>query len=89
MNENNLRTLNDFLKESLTKGWIKLSQSLARVVVLFIKKKGDLPRKALRLYIDYRRLNNSTVKNRYPILRADNLRDRLSKVKIFISIDLR
>lgn len=53
--------------------------------MLFQKKKDG----TLRLCIDYRGLNQVTVKNKYPIPRIDELLDRLHGSKIFIKIDLR
>ena len=43
----------------------------------------------MRLCIDYRELNKVTVKNRYPLLRIDNLFDQLSEAVVFSKIDLR
>nr|GFB63059.1 RNA-directed DNA polymerase homolog [Tanacetum cinerariifolium] len=39
--------------------------------------------------IDYRELNKLTVKNRYPLLRIDDLFDQLQGSKIYSKIDLR
>jgi hypothetical protein len=50
------------LKEILEKGYIKSSMSLRGAPNLFVKNKDG----TLRLYIDYRQLNNMTIKNRYP-----------------------
>ena len=48
----------------LDKGFIRVSNSLAAALVLFVKK----PRGGLRFYIDYRGLNKITRKDRYPLL---------------------
>ena len=42
----------------------------------------------IRLYVDYRRLNKITIKNRYPLLLVSELFNRLSYTKIFIKLDL-
>lgn len=53
--------------------------------VLFVKKKDG----SLRLCIDYRQLNQATVKNRYPLPRIDDLFDQLQSARVFSRIDLR
>ncbi|MDM1630732.1 RNA-directed DNA polymerase, partial [Escherichia coli] len=53
--------------------------------VLFQKKKDG----TLRLCVDYRGLNQLTVKNKYPIPRIDELLDRLNGAQIFTKIDLK
>jgi hypothetical protein len=52
---------------------------------LFVKKKDG----TLILCIDYRKLNNMTIKNKYPLLRIDDLFDQLRGATIFFKIDLR
>src|SRR5205807_8356273 len=39
--------------------------------------------------IDYRGLNNVTIKNRYPLHLMDTLREQVSKAKVFSKLDLR
>ena len=53
--------------------------------VLFIRKKDG----SLRMCIDYRQLNKFTIKNKYPILRFDDLFDQLQGTSHFSKIDLR
>ena len=53
--------------------------------VLFVKKKDG----TLRLCIDYQKLNQVTVKNKYPLPRIDDLFDQLQGAGIFSKIDLR
>ena len=57
----------------MDKGFIRPSTSPWGAPVLFEKNKD----KTLRLYIDYRQLNKVTIKNRYPLLRIDDLFDEL------------
>ena len=52
--------------------------------MLFVKKKNG----SLRMCIDYRSLNQQTVKSRYPLPRIDDLFDRLQGAQVFSSIDL-
>ena len=79
------KALNDWVDEELRKGYIVKSKSPIAAPVFFVKKKDG----SLRLVQDYRRLNDITVKNRYPIPRINDLIDALSKASIFTKIDLR
>ena len=54
-------------------GFIKPSKSPYGSPMLFVKKKDG----SLRMCIDYIALNKITIKNRYPLLRIDELLDRL------------
>ena len=49
-----------------------------------LKKKGKL-----QLVIDYRQLNEITVKNRILLLLITEIKDRLYKAKWFITLDLK
>ncbi|XP_056695508.1 uncharacterized protein [Spinacia oleracea] len=73
------------LEDLLDKGYIRPSTSPWGAPVLFVKKKDG----TLRLCIDYRELNNATVKNKYPLPRIDDLFDQLKGAGIFSKIDLR
>nr|GEU62079.1 putative reverse transcriptase domain-containing protein [Tanacetum cinerariifolium] len=68
-----LKELSDQLKELSKKGFICPSSSSWGALVLFVKKKDG----SFHMCIDYRELNNLTVKNRYPLLRIDDLFDQL------------
>ena len=54
-------------------------------LALFVKKKDG----TLRLYINYHRLNQVTIENRYPLPRIDDLFDQLRGSRCFSKIDLR
>ena len=69
----------------MDKGFIKLSISPWGAPVLLAKKKD----KTLKLCIDYRKLNRVTIKNRYPLLRIDDLFDQLRGARVYSKIDLR
>ena len=80
-----LQELRVQLQELLDKGFIRPSTSPWGALVLFAKKKD----KTLRLCIDYRQLNRVTIKNRYPLLRIDDLFDQLRGARVYSKIDLR
>nr|GEX22608.1 putative reverse transcriptase domain-containing protein [Tanacetum cinerariifolium] len=54
-------------------------------LILFIKKKDG----SFRMCIHYRELNKLNVKNRYPLLRIDDLFDQLQGLNVYFKIDLR
>ena len=80
-----LNHLRQYLEEMQQKGWIRESTSPAGAPVLFVKKADG----SLRVCVDYRGLNEITVKNRYPLPRIDEMLDRLVGSNIFTKIDLR
>jgi hypothetical protein len=71
--------------ESMEKeGIIRPSKSpWSSPVVLVVKKNGKL-----RFCVDYRKLNNHTKKDTYPLPRIDEMLDALGKAKWFTSLDL-
>ncbi|GJS30443.1 putative reverse transcriptase domain-containing protein [Tanacetum coccineum] len=80
-----LEELSGQLKELQDKGFIRPSSSPWGALVLFVKKKDG----SFRMCIDYRELNKLTIKNRYPLLRIDDLFDQLQRSQYFSKIDLR
>nr|GEU70683.1 putative reverse transcriptase domain-containing protein [Tanacetum cinerariifolium] len=73
------------LQELSEKGLIRPSSSLWGAPVLFVKKKDG----SFYVCIDYREFNKLTIKNRYPLLRIDDLFDQLQGSSIYSKIDLR
>ena len=73
------------LDELLAAGFIQSSKSPFGAPILFVKKKDG----TMRMCVDYRALNDITVKNSYPLPRVDELFDRLEGAKFFSKIDLR
>ena len=58
-----LKIIKRWLDDSLQKGWVRPSNSATAAPVLLAKKPGG----GVRICVDYRGLNNITLKNRYPI----------------------
>ncbi|KAF7134041.1 hypothetical protein CNMCM5793_005621 [Aspergillus hiratsukae] len=85
LSQEELRVLRDYIEEYLRRGWIRPSKSPAGAPILFAPKKDG----GLRLCVDYRGLNEITVKNRYPLPLMSELMDRLSGAKIYTQLDLR
>ncbi|SOV01637.1 uncharacterized protein UDID_18149 [Ustilago sp. UG-2017a] len=77
--------LRKYLDENLVKGFIRPSKSPARSPVLFVPKKD----RGLRLCVDYRGLNEITVKNRAPLPLIEEQLFLLRKAKIYSKLDLR
>ena len=80
-----LQELKVQIQELLDKGFIKPSTSPLGAPVLFEKKKE----KTFRLCINYRQLNRVTIKNRYSLLRIDDLFNQLRGARVYSKIDLR
>ncbi|GJW39027.1 putative reverse transcriptase domain-containing protein [Tanacetum coccineum] len=80
-----MKELSVQLQELLEKGFIRPSSSPWGAPVLFVKKKYG----SFRMCIDYRELNKLIVKNRYPLLRIDDLFDQLQGSSVYSKIDLR
>ena len=77
-------TLRQYIDEHLAKGFIQHSKSPAGAPVFFVKKKDG----SLHLCVDYRGLNNITVKNRYPLPLISTLLDQLTSAHVYTKIDL-
>jgi hypothetical protein len=80
-----LAELKKQLEELQQSGFIRPSSSPWGAPVLFIKKKDG----SMRMCVDYRALNEVTIKNKYPLPRIDDLFDQLKGAKYFSKIDLR
>jgi hypothetical protein len=69
----------------LKKWYIRPSVSPWGAPIIFVKKKDG----TLRLCIDFQQLNKSTVKNKYPLPKIDDLFDQLIGKNKISKIDLR
>lgn len=71
------------LAELLARNFIRESTSEFGAPVLFVKKKGG----TWRMCVDYRSLNDKTIKDKYPLPHIDALLDTLHGAKVFTSLD--
>ena len=72
MSEAEMKIVHKYVKDMMAKGLIRPSTSPCGAPILFAKKKNG----TLRLCVDYRRLNDITVKNVYPLPLIDEMLDR-------------
>ena len=68
----------------MSKGWVRASRSPAAASVLLVRKPGG----GVQFCVDYRGLNNITVKNRYPLPLIREILDRLSQAKFYTKLDI-
>jgi hypothetical protein len=85
MNPAELVELKKQLDDLLCKGLIQPSSSAWRSPVLFVDKSDG----SSRLCTDYRKLNDVTIKNKYPLPKIDDLFDQLTGARVFSKIYLR
>jgi hypothetical protein len=80
-----LAELKEHITELLEKGFIHPSPFSWVAPVIFVLKKDGTQ----RLCVDYRALNEVTIKKKYPLPRIDDLFDQLYGACVFSKIDLR
>ncbi|SJL06853.1 uncharacterized protein ARMOST_10195 [Armillaria ostoyae] len=85
LNRNEQEQLDKFLDENLDSGRIKESKSPFASPFFFVKKKDG----SLRPVQDYHKLNEMTIKNRYPLPLISELIDKLQGAKYFTKLDVR
>jgi hypothetical protein len=85
MAANQLAELKEQLQELLGKGYICPGTSPWGALVISVPKKYGTQ----RMCMDYHSLNEVTIKNKYPLLRIDDLFDQLKGACVFSKIDLR
>src|SRR5450755_2931617 len=85
MTEEELEVLKEWLTDNLKKGYIKASSAPFASPILFVQK----PSRGLRLYINFKKLNAITRKDRYPLLLLNEVLSRMSRAKVFIKFNIR
>ena len=68
----------------MRKGYIRLSKSPQTSPVFFVGKKNE----SKQMVMDYRNLNNQTVKNNYLLSLITDLIDNMGSKKVFTKMDL-
>ena len=81
--ENEFKVLKAYIDKHLANDFIKYLQLSVETLILFVRKKNDF----FRLCVNYRDLNDLTIKNRYLLSFIDESLNRLSDVKRFISLN--
>jgi hypothetical protein len=80
LNPSEQKQLDEFLKEQLETGRIQPSKSPMASPFFFVKKKDG----TLRPVQDYRKLNEMTIKNRYPLPLISELIDKVIRSQILL-----
>ena len=85
MDVKNLSELKKQKEELLAKGFIRPSSSPWGAPIIFVDKKDG----TRRMCVDYRALNDITIKNKYPLPMIEDLFDQMRGAKVFSKIELR
>jgi len=85
LNEEKMKALKEYLEVNEKWGWIRAPTSPAGAPIHFVKKKDG----GLHLYVDYRQLNEITIKNWTPLPLIGESLDQLSSATIYTKLDMR
>jgi len=80
-----MRAPREYIKVNEERGWIRASTSPAVAPIHFVKKKDG----GLQLCVDYRQLNEITVKDRTPLPLIGESLDQLSNATIYTKLDIK
>lgn len=85
LNPREQEALKEFIQENLESGRIRPSKSPMASPFFFIKKEDG----SLRAIQDYRKLNEGTIKNKYPLPLINELIDKVKDAKFITKLDVR
>ena len=85
LNEEKMKALREYLETNEKQGWIRVSTSPVGAPIHFVNKKDG----GLRLCVDYRQLNEITIKDRTPLLLIGESLDQLSSATIYTKLNIR
>jgi len=85
LSKNVREEVQNFMKNQLSKGYIRPSKSPQTSPVFFVGKKD----RSKRIVMDYHNLNDQTVKNNYLLPLITDLIDNMGSKKVFMKMDLR
>jgi len=85
LSKNEREEVQNFMENQLRKGYIRPSKSPQTSPVFFVGKKDG----SKRMVMDYRNLNDQTVKNNYLLPLITDLIDNMGSKKVFMKMDLR
>ena len=80
-----LAVFEEYTRSMIAAGQLRVSASPYGAMALIVRKKDG----TARVVVDYRALNDLTVKNKYPLPLMDELFDRVVNAKVFSKLDLR
>jgi len=85
LNEDKMKALRGYLEINEKRGWIHASTSPAGAPIDFVTKKDG----GLRLCVNYRQLNDITIKDRTPLPLISESLDQLPSATIYTKLDIR
>jgi len=85
MDEKQKKAVEEFIEESLAKGFIKDSKSPQTSALFFVPKTDG----HLCPVQDYQYINRHTIRNAYPLPRIDDLVDKMKDFDCYIKMDIR
>ena len=80
-----LAVFEEYTRSMIASGQLRVSSSPFGAMALIVRKKDG----TARVVVDYRALNELTIKNKYPLPLMDELFDRVHGAKYFSKLDLR